>query len=149
SGARATWRLEPLPALAASGALHASGFADRPPCWIPGYLAHDCAAVAAVAGALAALLDRAASGRGQTVEVSVQEAALNGLHPYSIPLPDYARLYPFLPSSPPRDADGAYLVLPTADGWIRVLPGTPRQLQAFLRLLRGERATRGANEEPS
>ena len=43
-GPRARWRLEALPAFAASGALFASGFADRPPCWLPGYLAHDCAA---------------------------------------------------------------------------------------------------------
>jgi len=34
SGPRAPWRLEPLPAFAASGALHASGFPDRPPCWL-------------------------------------------------------------------------------------------------------------------
>src|SRR5262249_40590659 len=65
SGPRAAWRLEPLPAFAASGALHASGFPDRPPCWLPGYAAHDCAAAFAVAGALAALLDRARGGTGR------------------------------------------------------------------------------------
>src|SRR5439155_189257 len=91
---RGGWRLEALPAFAASGALHASGFRDRPPCWLPGHAAHDCGAVFAVAGALAALLARARHGAGQTVEVSVQEAALNGMNPWSIPLADYARLYP-------------------------------------------------------
>src|SRR5436853_34427 len=131
TGPRAGWRLEALPAFAASGALHASGFRDRPPCWLPGYAAHDCGAVFAVAGALAALLDRARHGRGQTVEVSVQEAALNGMNPWSIPLADYARLYPMLPVSPPRNADGAYHVLETADGYVRVLPGAPRQWRAF------------------
>ena len=35
SGPRVAWRLEALPAFAASGALFASGFADRPPCWLP------------------------------------------------------------------------------------------------------------------
>src|SRR5438093_698667 len=54
TGPRAGWRLEALPAFAASGALHASGFSDRPPCWLPGYAAHDCGATFAVAGALAA-----------------------------------------------------------------------------------------------
>src|SRR5438445_772045 len=102
TGPRAGWRLEALPAFAASGALHASGFRDRPPCWLPGYAAHDCGATFAVAGALAAVLARARSGAGQTVEVSVQEAALNGLNPWSIPLADYARLYPILPVSAPR-----------------------------------------------
>ena len=65
----------------------------------------------------------------------MQEAALNGLNPWSIPLADYARLYPLLPAAPPRNADGAYLVLPTADGYVRVLPGTVRQWKAFVRLL--------------
>ena len=140
-GPRRDWRLEALPAFAASGALHASGFADRPPCWIPGHLAHDAAALTAAAGAIAALLDRDADGRGRTIEVSVQEAALCGLHPWSIPVADVARLYPLLPVDLPRDADGAYLVLPTADGHVRVLPATPAQFAAFLQLLRGP--TRG------
>src|SRR5262245_23322106 len=34
SGPRSGWRLEPLPAFAASGALFASGLPDRPPCWL-------------------------------------------------------------------------------------------------------------------
>ncbi len=135
SGPRADWRAEPLPAFAASGALHAAGFLDLPPCWLPGYLAHDCAAVFAAAGALTAVLDRARHGGGQTVEVSVQEAALHGLNPWSIPLADYTRLYPLIPASPPRNADGAYLVLPTADGYVRLLPGTPRHWKAFVALL--------------
>src|SRR5207302_1035841 len=135
TGPRAGWRLEALPAFAASGALHASGFPDRPPCWLPGYAAHDCGATFAVAGALAAVLVRARSGAGQTVEVSVQEAALNGMNPWSIPPADYARLYPMLPAAPPRNADGAYHVLRTADGYVRVLPGSPRQWQAFVAVL--------------
>src|SRR5437667_96120 len=143
TGPRAGWRLEALPAFAASGALHASGFRERPPCWLPGYAAHDCGAVFAVAGALAALLARARHGAGQTVEVSVQEAALNGMNPWSIPLADYARLYPMLPVSPPRNADGAYHVLETADGYVRVLPGAPRQWRAFVALLGNPDALEG------
>src|SRR5881296_4145573 len=147
TGPRAGWRLEALPAFAASGALHASGFRDRPPCWLPGYAAHDCGAVFAVAGALAALLARARSGAGQTVEVSVQEAALNGLNPWSIPLADYARVYPMVNASPSRNADGAYHVLRTADGYVRVLPGTPRHWQAFLTLVRNPEALAGPEWE--
>jgi crotonobetainyl-CoA:carnitine CoA-transferase CaiB-like acyl-CoA transferase len=134
-GPRAGWRLEALPAFAASGALWASGFRDRPPCWLPGYQAHDCAAIIAVGGALAALLDRARHGLGQTVEVSVQEAALAGLDPWGIVLADYARVYPALPPAYARDADGPAVVLPTADGHVRVLAVTPRQWRAFLALL--------------
>src|SRR5438128_11246163 len=143
TGPRAGWRLEALPAFAASGALHASGFPDRPPCWLPGYAAHDCGATFAVAGALAAVLVRARSGAGQTVEVSVQEAALNGMNPWSIPPADYARLYPLLPVSPPRNADGAYHVLETADGYVRVLPRAPRQWRAFVALLGNPDALEG------
>jgi len=147
SGPRAEWRLEALPAFAASGALHASGFPDLPPCWLPGYAAHDCASVHAVAGALAAVLARARDGRGQTVEVSVQEAALTGLNPWGIPLEDYGRLYPMIPTSPPRNADGAYYVLPVADGYIRVLPGSPHQWRAFVALLGNPEAFAGPEWE--
>ncbi|MFQ5667148.1 MAG: CaiB/BaiF CoA transferase family protein [Candidatus Binatia bacterium] len=147
SGPHASWRAEPLAAFAASGALHASGFPDLPPCWLPGYVAHDCASVFAVAGALAAVLDRSRYGDGQTVEVSVQEAALHGLNPWSIPLADYTRLYPLIPASPPRNADGAYLVLPTADGYVRVLPGTLRQWKAFVALVGRPEALSGAEWE--
>ena len=142
-GPRADWRLEPLPAFAASGALFACGFPDRPPCWLPGYLAHDCASAFAVAGAIAALLDRARTGMGQTVEVSVQEAAINGIHPWAIPLADYARRYPILPVAPPRNADGAYQVLEVADGFVRALPGSPRQWRAFLELIGNPEALSG------
>jgi crotonobetainyl-CoA:carnitine CoA-transferase CaiB-like acyl-CoA transferase len=98
-------------------------------------VAHDCASAFAVAGALVAILDRARHGRGQTIEISVQEAALSGLYPWAVILPGYARLYPILPPSPPRNADGSYVVLPTADGHVRVLAGTLRQWRGFLELL--------------
>jgi crotonobetainyl-CoA:carnitine CoA-transferase CaiB-like acyl-CoA transferase len=143
SGPRAGWRLEPLPAFAASGGLFAAGFPALPPCMLPGYFAHDAAAVFGVVGALAALLDRAVSGAGQTVEVSVQEAALHCINPWSIPLADYARTYPLIPTCPPRNADGPYLVLPTADGYVRVLPGTVRHWKAFVALLGSPEALAG------
>src|SRR5262245_47949555 len=142
-GPHAAWRLEALPAFAASGGLHVCGFPDRPPCWLPGHLAHDSASVFAVAGALAALLDRARTGLGQTVEVSVQEAAVNGIHPWAILLADYATRYPMLPRIPRRNADGAYQVLAVSDGWVRVLPGSPRQWRAFLELLGSPEALAG------
>ena len=124
-----------MPAFAASGALHVSGFPDRPPCWLPGFIAHDCASVFGVAGALAAILARATDGAGQTIEISVQEAALNGLYPWAVPLASYARMYPIIPTSPPRNADGFGLVLPTIDGHVRVLPETVRQWRGLLELV--------------
>jgi crotonobetainyl-CoA:carnitine CoA-transferase CaiB-like acyl-CoA transferase len=135
TGPYADWRLEALPAFAASGALYVCGFYDRPPCWLQGHAAHDCAATYGAAGAIAGLLDRARSGRGQRVEISVQEAALSGLYPWAIPLADYQRLHPMLASAPPRNADGNYWVLPVADGYVRVLPATSPHWRAFVRLL--------------
>jgi crotonobetainyl-CoA:carnitine CoA-transferase CaiB-like acyl-CoA transferase len=137
TGPHSGWRLEPLPAFASSGALWASGFADRPPCWLPGFQAHDCASVVAVVGALAAVASRRRDERGQTVEVSVQEAAMASLAPWPIPLADYARRFPLLPHAYPRDADGPAVVLPVADGWVRLLAVTPRQLRALLALVTG------------
>jgi crotonobetainyl-CoA:carnitine CoA-transferase CaiB-like acyl-CoA transferase len=81
------------------------------------------------------------------VEVSVQEAALAGLNPWSIPLADYTRRYPMVPPLTRRNADGAYWVLPTRDGYVRVLPGTPRQWKAFVELIGSPAALAGPEWE--
>jgi len=134
-GPRASWRLEALPAFAASSALFSSGSPEREPCWLPGHAAHDATSAFACIGILAAVLDRARHGHGQHVEVAVQEAAISGLNPWAVVLEDYNRHYPFLPVAPPRNGDGNYLVLPAADGFVRVLPATVRQWRGFVRLL--------------
>jgi crotonobetainyl-CoA:carnitine CoA-transferase CaiB-like acyl-CoA transferase len=101
----------------------------------PAISTHDCASVYGVAGVLAAVLGRARDGAGQTVEVSVQEAAISGLNPWQIPPMDWARMYPMLPTIQQRNADGAYSVLGTEDGFVRLLPATPRQWAGFVELL--------------
>lgn len=135
SGPRAAWRLEPLTALAASGTMHATGFPTMAPCGVPGYLAHDCASTYGAIGALAALADRERHGHGQVVEVSVQEAALAGTTPWSIAIRDYLRVNPRLNAAGKRNADGAYWVLPAADGWVRSVIGSQRQWDGFVALL--------------
>ena len=138
SGPRAGWHLEPLPALAASGALWASGFPDLPPCNGPGHPAHDCASVYGAIGAVAAVLDRERNDDeiGQVVEVSVQEAGLAGLIPWSVAMQDYLSVNPLLPADGRRNADGAYWVLPASDGWVRVVVGSPKQWAGFKTLMR-------------
>jgi crotonobetainyl-CoA:carnitine CoA-transferase CaiB-like acyl-CoA transferase len=138
SGPRSGWHLEPLPALAASGALWASGFPQLPPCNGPGDLAHDCASVYGAIGAVAATLDRGRSddGHGQLVEVSAQEAGLAGLIPWSVAMQDYLPVNPLLPAEGKRNADGAYWVLPAADGWVRIVVGSPKQWAGFKSLMR-------------
>jgi crotonobetainyl-CoA:carnitine CoA-transferase CaiB-like acyl-CoA transferase len=138
TGPRSNWHLEPLPALAASGALWASGFPQLPPCNGPGDLAHDCASVYGAIGAVAAVLDRARrdDGHGQVVEVSAQEAGLAGLIPWSVAMQDYLSVNPLLPAEGKRNADGAYWVLPAADGWVRIVVGSPKQWAGFKSLMR-------------
>jgi crotonobetainyl-CoA:carnitine CoA-transferase CaiB-like acyl-CoA transferase len=134
TGPRASWRLEALPALAAAGTLHATGFPSLRPCGVPGHLAHDCASVYGAVGAVVGIMHRRRHGVGQLVEVSAQEAALAGTTPWSIAMPDYTHINPFLPIKGNRNADGAYWVLPAADGWVRAVIGTPRQWNGFVAL---------------
>lgn len=136
SGRRSSWRLEPLPAQAAGGTLFASGFPDRPPCWFPGFLGHDCASFYGAVGAIAAIMDRRRHGRGQRVEVSVQEATLAGTNPWSVAICDYLKINPQLPAAGGRNADGSYWVLPASDGWVRTVIGNDKQWKGFVRLLR-------------
>ncbi len=142
TGPRASWHLEALPALAASGTLFATGFPDLPPCNAPGYLAHDCAAVYGAIAAVAAVLDgeRQAQPAGQVVDISVQEAALAGTNPWSIALHSYSKLNPLLSPEGKRNAEGAYWVLPAGDGWVRAVIGTPRQWEGFVTLMRSPEA---------
>lgn len=135
TGERAHWHLEPLPALAASGGLHAAGFRHLPPTSLPGYLAHDCASVHGALGATAATLERSRTGHGQRIEVSSQEAALGGLVPWTVIVPDYLDVNPFLPVEGTRSADGLYYVLPCADGYVRVVLTSGRDWDLFVELL--------------
>ncbi|MCB0993736.1 MAG: CoA transferase [Acidimicrobiales bacterium] len=134
-GPRSHWHLEPLPAFAASGALHASGFPDRAPCWLPGYLAHDTASVHGAIAAIAGVMDRRRRGEGQTAEISVQEAALGSTTPWSVVIEDYLHINPYLPAAGTRNAEGAYWVLPAADGWVRTVIGSQRHWDGFVSLM--------------
>ena len=135
TGPRSDWKLEPLPAFASSGGHFLSGFRDKSPCWHPGYLAHDCASVFGAIGGLAAVMDRRRHGQGQVVEISVQEASLSGLNPWSVLIPDYVRHFPELPGEGRRNADGNYWIFPARDGWVRTVIGTPYQWTGFVEVL--------------
>ncbi len=134
SGPRSHWRLEPLPAFAASGALWASGHPHLPPCWLPGFVAHDCASTHGAVGALGAVLDRHRVG-GQTIEVSTQEAALAGMNPWSVVVQSYLDVNSFFPAQGKRNAEGTYWVLPAADGFVRVVIGHQQHWRGFVALL--------------
>ena len=118
------------------------GFPDLPPTNAPGYLAHDCASVYGAIAAVAAVLDAERRGEpaGQLVDISVQEAALAGTNPWSIALHSYSKLNPLLSPEGKRSAEGAYWVLPAADGWVRAVIGSPRQWNGFVELMRSPEA---------
>lgn len=61
---------------AMSGVMQLAGFPDGPPEQLPALQSHACASINATAGILAAVLHRDATGEGQRVEVSAQEALL-------------------------------------------------------------------------
>jgi crotonobetainyl-CoA:carnitine CoA-transferase CaiB-like acyl-CoA transferase len=116
--------------------LHATGLPELLPTALPGYLAHDCASVHGALGAVAALMDRRRTGLGQHVEISAQEAALNGTTPWSVAIPSYLEVNPYLPVEGTRNAEGMYLVLPCADGHVRIVLGSEADWQAFVEVCR-------------
>ena len=149
TGPRASWRLEPLPALAASGALHASGFpTPRPP--TPRATSPTTARRSTARWARWRPSSTAArTGLGQLVEVSAQEAGLAGTTPWSVAIEDYLTSTRHLPAAGTRNADGVLLGAaggrrlgalrhrhPPAVGRVRRPPRLPR---------RAHRATSGTN----
>jgi crotonobetainyl-CoA:carnitine CoA-transferase CaiB-like acyl-CoA transferase len=76
TGPKASWRASDLSVQAQSGVMYMTGDADRAPVSssAPTSWHHGCAD--AVAGIMAALLQREKTGRGQLVDVSMQEAHL-------------------------------------------------------------------------
>jgi crotonobetainyl-CoA:carnitine CoA-transferase CaiB-like acyl-CoA transferase len=79
TGPRAHWRAHDLVAVASGGNLALTGDPDRPPvrCRLPAAYLH--AGPEAALGILLALWAREESGRGQLVDVSLQECQLQGL----------------------------------------------------------------------
>ncbi|MBI2867010.1 MAG: CoA transferase [Chloroflexi bacterium] len=87
TGPRRHWKGSDLVAWAASGALWAIGEPDRAPV-VPGSglgLAYAMAAVAAASGTLLALRARQRWGRGQVVDISLQEAMVAGTRGKGVP----------------------------------------------------------------
>ena len=121
---------------ALSGAMISSGFPGKTPCLMPGSPAYDSASVVGAISILATLYNRAATGRGQYIDVSAHEASRVGLYPWAVPFYSYR----LIPGNPPPVTDMrlgplTYPVYPCKDGFIRVAALTPRQWAALVRLL--------------
>ncbi len=74
SGPRAEWAYADIVACAMSGVMRLAGFPDGPPEQLPDSQGYHCASIVATTGITAALVHRDATGEGQRVEVSMQEA---------------------------------------------------------------------------
>ena len=76
SGPKAGAPSADLVAVAQAGLMHLNGLPDGPPRTLPDHQGYHSASIDAAAGIMAALLHRDATGRGQLVEVSMQESLL-------------------------------------------------------------------------
>jgi crotonobetainyl-CoA:carnitine CoA-transferase CaiB-like acyl-CoA transferase len=74
TGPRSSWRTSELVAEAVSGMLYVNGFPDEAPIATPGTQAYHSTGVYAAIATLAAVLARDATGTGQWIDVSIQEA---------------------------------------------------------------------------
>jgi crotonobetainyl-CoA:carnitine CoA-transferase CaiB-like acyl-CoA transferase len=77
TGPRRRWRGSDLVGWATSGAMPSIGDADRAPLAPGGELAYTAGALNAAMGVVAALIARDATGTGQLVDISVQEATMS------------------------------------------------------------------------
>ncbi len=110
---------------ASGGMMHRAGAAHRPPLVAPGSLAYDAAGVTAAFATLLAHYQRLRHGRGQHIDLSVQEAVAN-LADWSLP--------GFSQSGQVggRAGAGIYPLYRCADGWVRIILLTPRHWHAML-----------------
>jgi crotonobetainyl-CoA:carnitine CoA-transferase CaiB-like acyl-CoA transferase len=105
---------------AMGGMMHRAGAAHRPPVVAPGSMAYDCVGVTAGFASLLAYLKRMQTGRGQHVDVSVQESVHN-LADWS--LPNYSLQVQADENAPvgARQGAGIFPLIPCADGHVRVI----------------------------
>ncbi|MEO2167347.1 MAG: CoA transferase [bacterium] len=79
-GPRRDWLSSDLVATALSGAAHTTGWPDEPPVSLAGYPACVMAGLSAAAGAMVAFRQARRTGRGQVVDVSLQESMVAVSH---------------------------------------------------------------------
>ncbi|MFI5396668.1 MAG: CaiB/BaiF CoA transferase family protein [Candidatus Binatia bacterium] len=99
---------------AMGGMLYRAGAAHRPPIVAPGSQAYDTAGITAAFATALAIYHRLQTGRGQWLDVSVQEATSN-LADWSVPLYSMMGFYTH------REGAGMYPVYRCADGWLRLI----------------------------
>lgn len=116
--------------VAMSGLLFRSGMPGKPPLVAPGAIAYDIAGTTAAFATVAALWDRAKTGRGQHLDVSVMEAAAQtsdwALPNFSATKARGGAYFELRTGSAP-----VYTMYPCADGHVRLIILNARQWRAM------------------
>jgi crotonobetainyl-CoA:carnitine CoA-transferase CaiB-like acyl-CoA transferase len=132
---------------AASGGMSSSGWPHQPPCNAPSWLAHDAAGVYSASLALLGIWMVRQGMESPRFTVSLREAALAGLTPWTRPLMSYGMTVAGQGPSPARLGAGPYPIYPCRDGFVRVLTSTPRQWQGWRTVLGNPAALAGEEWE--
>ena len=129
SGAYRDWESNDAIQVALSGILSRSGLAGRDPLPPPPGMAYETTAIQAAWATLVAYWNRLRTGRGDHVDFSILEAAVQIMDPaYGAASVSRASAFP---SSRGRPAAGLYPIFPCADGHVRVVVLAPRQWRAM------------------
>jgi crotonobetainyl-CoA:carnitine CoA-transferase CaiB-like acyl-CoA transferase len=120
---------------AASGGMSSSGWPHQPPCNAPSWLALDAAGVYCAGLVLLGIWMVRQGLEPPRFTVSLREAALAGLTPWTRPLMSYGMTVAGQGAQPARLGAGPYPIYQCLDGSVRVLTSTPRQWQAWRTLL--------------
>lgn len=121
AGPYSQYKATDLICFAMGGPMYTSGEANREPCVAPGHLAYGVAGGWAAAGTILALYHRAATGEGQHIDVSAQEAAAT--------ITDSALTRLSCEGSVASRQGNTYLsvtpgdLYPCKDGWVRIVAG--------------------------
>jgi crotonobetainyl-CoA:carnitine CoA-transferase CaiB-like acyl-CoA transferase len=132
TGPHRDWHGSDLVAWAMSGCLHTTGFPASPPV-IPGgpaLLACHLASLNAAAGALLALRSRRRTGRGQMVEISIQESCL-AVSPEVGAVVFLDDLRPRMRAGNRRSAIRPWGLYPARDGWVGLVALQPSHWSAL------------------
>ncbi|HEV8715815.1 MAG TPA: CoA transferase [Candidatus Binatia bacterium] len=134
SGPYRDYQLTDSVSYALGGWTYPMGELDRPPVQPGGAFGQYVAGLYAAIGALQAVRHRDATGEGQTVEVSIQEALI-ATTLYDFVAFSYAG---FVRKRSGRQFHLAYpnlVILPCADGYVGIHAGLPHQIHALLELV--------------
>lgn len=137
SGPRRRWKGSDLVAWASSGGLGTIGEPDRGPVAPGGNLAYAAGSLNAVAGTVLALRARQSVGRGQLVDISLQEAVLS-VTGESGPYYRLEALSAVTPGRVGRRRGAASGMFPAKDGFVEILPFMPGQWDALAEWIRAD-----------